>query len=63
MIKITDAEQWAFNTLENSLRTITEGVSRAIEGHKAYIKLLEDKYHAEFDPTTGQFKPKGEEGK
>ena len=56
-IMISQEELWAFNTLINSVRVDNEELQRAIAARDSYIKLLEEKYHATFDTTTGQFVP------
>lgn len=63
MVNITNAELWAFNVLNNTINNAQGELQRAIASRDAYIKLLEDKYNAEFDPKSGQFKPKEKEGK
>jgi len=61
MINITNAELWAFNVLNNTVNNAQAELQRAIASRNAYVKLLEDKYNAEFDPESGQLKSKGKE--
>jgi len=63
MINITNAELWAFNVLNNTVNGAQAELQRAIASRDAYVKLLENKYNAEFDPKSGQFKSKGKEAK
>lgn len=63
MIELTNSEIWAFNVLSSSVQNAQQELQRAIAARDAYIKLLENKYEAEFDMSTGQLKPKGKESK
>lgn len=58
MIKLDDAEVWAFNVLNNSVANAQAELNRAIAARGAYITLLENKYDATFDQATGQLNPK-----
>ncbi len=55
-IKITDGEMWAFNGL-NALATNAQAeLQRTLQARQAYVELLEAKYNAGFNPTTGELK-------
>lgn len=58
MIKLDDAEVWAFNVLNSSVNNTKAELDRAIAARDAYIRLLESKYDAVFDQATGQLNPK-----
>ena len=58
---ITQEEQWALNVLTQAAVNAQAELQRLVAAHKAYIKLLEDKYKAVFNQQTGQFKPKPKE--
>lgn len=55
MVNITNAELWAFNVLNNSINSTQAELQRAIASREAYVKLLEGKYHARFNPEDGKF--------
>lgn len=57
MIQLTQEEIWAFNVLNSSAQNAQAELQRAIAARDAYIKLLENKYEATFDPQSEQFKP------
>ena len=63
MVSITNAEQWALNVLTGTLDSAGQELQRAIAAKQAYIKLLEGKYGAEYDPATDTLMPKKKEGK
>ena len=63
MINITNEEQWALNVLNGTLNAAHQELQRAIAAKQAYIKLLESKYSAEYDPATDTLMPKKKEGK
>lgn len=58
MIKLDDAEAWAFNVLNSTCNNNQAELNRALAARNAYIQLLESKYKAVFDAETGQLKPK-----
>jgi len=57
MIKLEESEVWAFNILNKNAQMVQEELRRCGTAQQAYIKLLETKYNATFDPKTGQFEP------
>ena len=59
MVRLTKEEVWALNTLNSSAAKAREESQRATASVSAYIKLLEIKYNAIFDPNSGELKPKG----
>jgi len=61
MIKLEDGEQWTFNTLISAMLEAQGELNRLVTAKGSYIKLLEMKYNATFDPDTGQLKPKEKE--
>ena len=58
---ITQEEQWALNVLTQSALNAQAEMQRLVAAHKAYVKLLEDKYDAVFNQQAGQFEPKPKE--
>ncbi len=61
MIKLAQEELWAFNILEAQIRNVQEELQRDIAARDSYIKLLEGKYEAVFNPAKGQLEPKPKE--
>ena len=58
MIQITQEELWGFNVLDGQVRNAMAEVKRLQAARDSYIKLLELKYNAVYDPKTGTFGPK-----
>jgi len=58
MIQISQEELWGFNVLDGQVRNIMTETQRLQAARDAYIKLLELKYNATFDPKTGTFEEK-----
>lgn len=58
IVTLTDAELWAFNLLNSSAANAKAEFNRVVSARDAYIQLLESKYIATFNPTTGQLEPK-----
>lgn len=58
MIQITQEELWAFNILNNQVKNVQSELQKDIAARDSYIKLLEKKYKAIFNPQTGQLEPK-----
>ena len=63
VVAMLQEELWALNVLTNSAQNAQNELQRTIAARQAYIKLLEDKYKATFDQTTGQFIEKAEQPK
>lgn len=63
MINITKEERSILAILTGHVNQVNTELQASIAARANYIKLLEDKYSAEFDVKTGQFKPKGKETK
>jgi len=60
MIQLTQEEVWVSNILNNSIQQMQAELQRNVAAQSAFIKLLENKYKAMFDPESGQLKPKKE---
>ena len=58
MVKISQEEMWAFNILDGQVRSNMTEAQRAQDARDSYIKLLELKYNAVFNPKKGTFKEK-----
>lgn len=58
MIQLTQEEIWAFNILNKGVENVQAELGRTISAKDAFIKLLEKKYKAEFDPATGTLNKK-----
>lgn len=58
MIKLDEAEVWAFNLLNSSVTNAEAELNRTVAARSAYVKLLESKYSAVFNPLTGEFTAK-----
>ena len=54
IVKLEQEETWIFNMLNGVITTTQSELQRQMEARNAYIKLLENKYGANFDPKTGQ---------
>ena len=52
---ITPEETWALQVLTNSVNAANAELQRQVAGRRATIELLEKKYNARFDDSTGQF--------
>lgn len=52
-ITLLDEEIWAYNTLNNAVAEGQAEMTRRVAANRAYIKLLENKYDATFDPVSG----------
>ena len=52
-IQPTPEEIYAFNVLNGTCANNQAELNRAVQGRDAYISLMETKYEAKFDPTTG----------
>jgi len=61
MTQLTQGELWAFNILNNQVQNVQAELQRGVSAREAFIKLLEVKYKAKFDPATGTLEPKKEE--
>lgn len=59
-IEITQGEMWGFNGLNTLINNSKAEMQAALGARQAYVELLETKYNAVFDPTTGKLKPKEE---
>ncbi len=59
MIQLQEDELWAFNILNNQIKNVQEELGKDISARDAFIKLLEVKYKAKFDPTSGTLNKKG----
>lgn len=55
---ITNAELWALAELSNSVKLAQKELEMKMCAKDATVKLLEGKYNARFNPTTGEFLPK-----
>lgn len=55
---ITQEESWALSILTTTAINAQAELQRVISARDAYIKLLEKKYKAIFNPTSGEFKEK-----
>lgn len=53
---ISQEETWALSILTATAQNQQAELQRVMAARESYIKLLEDKYKATFDPQTGQFK-------
>jgi len=60
-IKLTEGEVIALNTMGENIQNAQAVLGRLNVAQQAQIKLLEIKYNAEFNPTTGKLEPKREE--
>lgn len=60
MIQPTQEEIWAFNILNANTQKVQEELQRCIAAQQSYIKLLEKKYKAVFNPQTGTLESKKE---
>jgi len=58
MIQLTQEEVWAFNILEVNAQNAKAELQRAVAARDSFIRLLEGKYDAVFNPNTGQMEPK-----
>lgn len=58
MIELAEAELWAFDTLNTSVLNVQRDLQKAIAARDAYLKLLESKYDAVFNPDSGALEPK-----
>ena len=63
MVNLTQEEIWAFNIINTTVSNVQAELQRQASAQQAFIELLEIKYVAKFNPTTGQFEPKKKEGK
>lgn len=61
MIQITEAEGWAFNVLNGAAQNAQAELNRTIAARASFIQLLETKYNATFNSTTGQLEPREKE--
>lgn len=52
---ISQEELWAFNLLNGNIQNIQAELNRVIAARQAFISLLEQKYQAKFNSSTGQF--------
>lgn len=59
-IKITEAELWSFNVLNNAITNAQAEMQKLLQARQSYIELLEQKYGALFNPKTGAFELKPE---
>ena len=57
---ITQEELWAFNILNNQVQNVQAELQKDIAARDSFIKLLEKKYKAVFNPEKGQLEPKKE---
>lgn len=55
---ITNAELWALAELNNSVKLAQRELEMKMCAKDAYVKLLEDKYNARFNPQSGEFLPR-----
>lgn len=60
-IKITKEEAWASNSLNIAIKETQAELQRAVAARDAFIALLENKYNAVFNTTTGRLEPKPKE--
>ena len=58
MVTITPEELWVLNVLSSTQANALGELQRCLSAREAYIKLLEDKYKAEFNAATGTFEPR-----
>lgn len=58
MVKLTEQELWAFNLLNSSATNTQAELNRMVAARDAFVKLLEIKYDATFDPSTGRLETK-----
>ena len=58
MVKLTQEEIWASNILKNQIESNKAELQRTLAAQDAFIKLLEQKYNATFNPTSGLLEPK-----
>lgn len=62
-IELTQEEVWTFNILNSNTQNIQNELQRSVAARADYIKLLEMKYDAVFDPESGSLYPKPKEEK
>ena len=60
-INITQDEVHAFNILEANAKYLNDEFQKTIAARDSYIKLLEYKYKATFDSSTGKLEPNKKE--
>lgn len=58
MIQLIQEEIWTFNILNVTAQNAQAELQRVVAARVSYIKLLESKYSATFDETTGKFNEK-----
>ena len=56
-IQISQEELWGFNALNSQVANAMAEAKRLEAARDSYIKLLEGKYGAVFNPVTGQLEP------
>ena len=60
---ITQEEQWALNVLTQAAVNAQAELQRLVAARNSNIKLLEEKYKANFNTSASQFEPREEEEK
>jgi hypothetical protein len=53
VVKVVQEDMWAFNVINAHVSTAQQELERALAARNSHMKLLELKYNAEFDATTG----------
>ncbi len=61
MIQLMQEEVWAFSILNNQVTNVQAELQRDIAARGSFIKLLEGKYDAVFNPEKGQLEPREKE--
>lgn len=60
---ITQEEQWTLNILTASAVSEQQELARIVAARNSYIKSLEEKYNAVYNPQHNEFVPKPKEKK
>ena len=55
---MTQEEMWGLNGLNSLVQNTQAELQRQVKATEAFIKLLEIKYDAVYDPLTGKLEPK-----
>jgi len=58
MIELKQEDIWAFNIINTSTKNAQDELNRILAARDSFIKMLEQKYNADFDAQTGQFNKK-----